>query len=81
MNLHDKPDNQLLALYQQTRSDRKRLMDLESEIRREMNSRHGLQDVDRYPFRKGLSPEKVKKLSKVVNDTKVLGEILKIIEK
>lgn len=79
MNFKNKTDQQLLALYQEVRNDRKYLLDFESDIRREMNSRHGLGETPMYPKRPPLSAEKIKKISKVT-DSETFKKILEIID-
>lgn len=79
MIFKDKTDQELLALYQEVRRDRKYLLDLESNIRKEINSRHGLNKVPKYPRQPPLSSSKIKKISQIT-DSDTFKKILEIID-
>jgi len=79
MIFKDKTEQELLALYQEIRHDRKCLLDLESDIRKEMNSRHGLNEAPKYPRQPPLSSSKIKKIS-LITDSDTFKKILEIID-
>lgn len=80
MNYQNMTDKELLKTYQEIRADRKTLLDIESDIRREINTRHQLTlTPTRYDYKKKITLEQLKKLSKILpND--LLQQVLQIIE-